>query len=80
MLPFAPLGMGKGGVLVLREPRRLHGFTTRIIGVGTICAFDDIPGDFPIIAQAREALRRATRHDTPVLFTGGERAERHDFA
>ena len=71
VLSFAPLGMGKGGVLALRESRRLCGFAARTIGAGAVYALDDIPGDSPAIAQAREALRRAARHDAP---------ERHGFA
>ena len=80
VLSFAPLGMGKGGVLALRESRRLCGFAARTIGAGAVYALDDIPGDSPAIAQAREALRRAARHDAPVLLTGEEGTERHDFA
>ena len=75
VLSFAPLGMGKGGVLALRESRRLCGFAA-----GAVYALDDIPGDSPAIAQAREALRRAARHDAPVLLTGEEGTERHGFA
>lgn len=61
VLSFAPLGMGKGGVLALRESRRLCGFAARTIGAGAVYALDDIPGDSPAIAQAREAAppRRA---------------------
>ncbi len=80
VLSFAPLGMGKGGVLALRESRRLCGFAARTIGAGAVYALDDIPGDSPAIAQAREALRRAARHDAPVLLTGEEGTERHGFA
>lgn len=72
--------MGKGGVLALRESRRLCGFAARTIGAGAVYALDDIPGDSPAIAQAREALRRAARHDAPVLLTGEEGTERHGFA
>lgn len=78
--PSRPLGMGKGGVLALRESRRLCGFAARTIGAGAVYALDDIPGDSPAIAQAREALRRAARHDAPVLLTGEEGTERHGFA
>ena len=80
VLSFAPLGMGKGGVLALRESRRLCGFAARTIGAGAVYALDDIPGDSPAIAQAREALRCAARHDAPVLLTGEEGTERHGFA
>ena len=80
VLSFAPLGMGKGGVLALRESRRLCGFAARTIGAGAVYALDNIPGDSPAIAQAREALRRAARHDAPVLLTGEEGTERHGFA
>ena len=74
VLSFAPLGMA------LRESRRLCGFAARTIGAGAVYALDDIPGDSPAIAQAREALRRAARHDAPVLLTGEEGTERHGFA
>lgn len=50
VLSFAPLGMGKGGVLALRESRRLCGFAARTIGAGAVYALDDIPGDSPAIA------------------------------
>ena len=80
VLSFAPLDMGKGGVLALRESRRLCGFAARTIGAGAVYALDDIPGDSPAIAQVREAIRRAARHDAPVLLTGEEGTERHDFA
>ena len=39
--------MGKGGVLALRESRRLCGFAARTIGAGAVYALDDIPGDSP---------------------------------
>ncbi len=80
VLSFAPLGMGKGGVLALRESRRLCGFAARTIGAGAVYALADIPRDSPASAQAREALRRAARHDAPVLLTGEEGTERHGFA
>lgn len=52
VLSFAPLDMGKGGVLALRESRRLCGFAARTIGAGAVYALDDIPGDSPAIAPS----------------------------
>ena len=76
VLSFAPLDMGKGGVLALRESRRLCGFAARTIGAGAVYALDDIPGDSPAIAQVREAIRRAARHDfAQAIHNAGRRRE-----
>lgn len=79
VLSYAPLGAGKGGVLALRESRRLCGFAARAIGAA-VYALDDIPGGSPAIVQVKEAIRRAARHDAPVLLTGEEGTARQGFA
>ena len=67
-------------MLALRESRRLCCFAARTIGAGAVYALDDIPGDSPAIVRAREAIRRAARHDAPVLLVGEEGTGRHGFA
>lgn len=79
VLSYAPLGTGKGGVLALRESRRLCGFAARAIGAA-VYTLDDIPGDSPAIIQAKNEIRSAAGHDAPVLLIGEEGTGRHGFA
>lgn len=80
VLSFAPARYGQGrrvGPARIAPPVRVRGPHHR---GRAVYALDDIPGDSPAIAQAREALRCAARHDAPVLLTGEEGTERHGFA
>lgn len=60
VLSFAPLGMGKGGVLALRESRRLCGFAARTIGAGAVTIFRAIPPPLPRHGRRSAAPRGMT--------------------